>query len=281
MNIEEYLTGAKSAGTAKRYLREIGLFKDCLAYPEHATYSDVMAYIGEVRKQGLKPAVPLAAIKSYFDYLVAEGIRKDHPAKSIRLRDGKSKDVQLQDLFSEAELERLLDRQERYPILANRNRLIVSFLIYQALTNGEVKSLELADISLPLGTVRIRAGRNRARTLRLRPNQAFWLMEYLQNDRPQLAKSPTNKLLLTKLGKAESGEGIGYLLECSHHLFPERRLNAIAIRQSVIANLLKAGHDLRVVQEFVGHKSPSTTEKYRQSHAEELRAEVVKRHPLG
>ena len=281
MGIEEYLQGSKSPSTAKRYLREIRLFAESVQYPEHAGYNEVMAYIGELRRQGISPAVPLASIKSYFDYLAAEGIRKDHPAKSIKLRDNKAKDIQLQDLFTESELEMLLERPERYPLLANRNRLIIGFLIYQALTNGEIKSLELSDINLPLGTVRIRAGRNNARTLRLRPNQAFWLMEYLNKDRPQLVRLPTNRLIVTKLGREESGEGIGYLLETAREMFPERRLNAIAVRQSVIANLLKAGHDLRVVQEFAGHKSPSTTEKYRQSQAEELKAEVLKRHPLG
>jgi hypothetical protein len=78
-----------------------------------------------------------------------------------------------------------------------------------------------------------------------------------------------------------SGEGIGYLLECSRHLFPNRKLNAKTIRQSVIANLLKNGHDLRIVQAFAGHRCPSTTEKYRQSRDEELRMEIIKRHPMG
>jgi cytosine/adenosine deaminase-related metal-dependent hydrolase len=45
--------------------------------------------------------------------------------------------------------------------------------------------------------------------------------------------------------------------------------------------LLKSGNDLRIVQVFAGHKSPSATEKYRQTQVEELKQQIVKHHPLG
>jgi len=55
----------------------------------------------------------------------------------------------------------------------------------------------------------------------------------------------------------------------------------LTIRQSVIANLLQAGKDVRAVQVFEGHNSPMTTERYKQTGIEELTAAVVKYHPLG
>ncbi len=63
--------------------------------------------------------------------------------------------------------------------------------------------------------------------------------------------------------------------------FTDRKLNAKTIRQSVIANLLKSGHDLRLVQVFAGHKYPGTTENYRQTGIEELKAGIEKYHPLN
>ncbi|PSR05489.1 MAG: integrase [Bacteroidetes bacterium SW_11_45_7] len=64
-------------------------------------------------------------------------------------------------------------------------------------------------------------------------------------------------------------------------MFPERTLNMRTIRQSVITNLLKAGHDLRVVQHFAGHKYPGSTEKYKQSDVEALQRAIDKYHPMG
>ncbi len=64
-------------------------------------------------------------------------------------------------------------------------------------------------------------------------------------------------------------------------LYPGRTVNAQTIRQSVIAHLLKQRHDLSVVQVFAGHKYPSTTERYRQSAIETLKAAIEKYHPIG
>jgi integrase/recombinase XerD len=51
--------------------------------------------------------------------------------------------------------------------------------------------------------------------------------------------------------------------------------------QSLITNLLKEGKDLLVVKTFADHKNLSSTEKYRQTGLEELKAAVLNHHPLG
>ena len=281
MSLQEYLQQRHAGGTVKRYLREIRLFVAWVENPERAGYQQIMDYIGELRRSGLDASPPLYAIKQYYSYLVAIGIRGDHPARSIRLRDKTKKDIQLQDLFKAEELALLLERKERYPILKNRNQIIISLLIYQALTNGDIKNLEVGDIHLEAGTVHIKAQRKTgARTLKLQPRQIFWLMNYIGEDRPRLIKTDTQKLIISKLGTEENGEGISYLIECCRHLFPDRKLNAKTIRQSVIANLLKSGNDLRVVQTFAGHKYPSATERYKQTQVEQLKQAVLKHHPL-
>ncbi len=281
MELEQYLRERNAPGTVKRYVREIELFFSSVETPSVATYSQIMAYLGKQRTKQNNISPSLAAIKKYYDYLVATGQRKDNPAKSIRLRDKRSRDIQLQDLFKPEELELLLDRKERYPILKNRNRIILSLLIHQALTNGEIKGLEPVNINLEEGTIYIKQGRKtNARTLKLQSRQVFWLMNYIREDRPKLLKTTTQKLIISKTGTAETGEGIGYIIETCRHLFPTRKLNAKTIRQSVITNLLKEGKDLRIVQAFAGHKYPSTTEKYKQTHVEELKTQILKYHPL-
>ena len=281
MSLQEYLQQRHAWGTVKRYLREIRLFFASVEHPETTGYQQVMDYIGALRRSGLDANPPLCAIKQYYSYLVAEGIRGDHPAKSIKLRDKRRKDIQLQDLFKAEELALLLERKERYPVLRNRNQIIISLLIWQGLTNGEVKNLEVGDIHLEAGTVYIKAQRKTgARTLKLHSRQIFWLVNYIGEDRPRLLKVQTQKLIISKAGNPENGEGISYLIECCRHLFPARKLNAKTIRQSVIANLLKSGNDLRVVQAFAGHKYPSATEKYKQTQVEALKQAVLKHHPL-
>jgi len=114
----------------------------------------------------------------------------------------------------------------------------------------------------------------------LKPKQIYWLINYIEKDRPKLLKVKTEKLVITKVGTAEMGEGICYIIETLRHLFPNRKLNPKTIRQSVITNLLKAGKDLRLVQAFAGHKYPSATERYKQTDLEELKHQIQKYHPL-
>ena len=285
MTLEDYLKKDLAPDTVKRYMREITLFISSLEtdeiVPQKATYNQLMHYLGQLRERYENIAPALHAIKKYYAHLVSTQVRNDNPALSIRLRDRRNRDIQLQDLFTPSEMEQFFHRTERYAILKNRNQIILGLLIYQGLTSGEMIRLSLEDIDLEKATIYIKSSRrSNARLLKLKAKQVFSLMHYIQNDRPKLIKAGTPQLLLSKQGTAETGEGITYLLETLKHLYPDRKLNAQTIRQSVITNHLKAGKDLRVVQVFAGHKYPSTTEKYKQTHVEELKHEVLKYHPL-
>ncbi len=286
MSFKSYINSNLAPSTVERYEREISLFFLSLANkrkrPETATYSDVMEYLGELKKRVENRGVELSAIKKYYEYLIATNQRKDHPCKSIQLRDQRSKDIQLQDLFNTAELEQLLQRKERYIILKNRNKIVISFLIYQGLKNSEICNLTTRDIDLEQGTIYIKSSlQSNSRTLKLQAKQIYWLIPYIQEDRLKLLRVETDNLVISKQGTAESGTGISYLIETQKHLFKDRKLTTVTIRQSVITNLLKRGNDLRIVQAFAGHKTPSTTERYKQTQVEQLKIQILKYHPLG
>jgi integrase/recombinase XerD len=288
MELKQYLNQRTAPSTADRYMREINRYFEASEKnktdPKTAIYSQLIGYIGERRdhfQRGSSLGCTLHALKHYYAYLVEIGERDDNPAKPIRLRDKRSRDIQTQDLFTPQELERLLDRKERYRVLKNRNLLVISLFIYQGLSNREIKNLRVQDIDLKEGKINIKAsGKNNGRILKLNAKQMYFLMQYLNEDRPELLKFETDILIISKVGTAETGEGIHYVIETSKHLFPTKKLNPVTIRQSVIANLLKSGNDLRIVQAFAGHKYPSATEKYKQTQFEELKKQVIKYHPL-
>lgn len=285
MDFTTYLNAHYAPSTIKRYKREIALYMDWLQSKnktaQAAKYNDILSYIGTQRKQNKKVRCSLHGIKVYYNYLVSSEKREDNPAKAIHLKDSKNRDVQIQDLFKTEELEQLLNRKERYSILKNRNRIIISLLIYQGLTSSEIQNLELEDIDLETGTVSIKAGRrSNSRRLKLESKQVFWMFAYLSKDREILLKTESNKLIISKQANKEVADGIGHLLKSYRYLFPGRNLNAKTIRQSVICNLLQSKKDLRLVQVFAGHRYPSSTEKYRQSEVEALKSQILKYHPL-
>ena len=288
MELKHYLHERYNKRSAHCYTLMIENYCKQVGHAPQAKYKDVLHYLEKKRAEGRKPGTLLsylAAIKTYYDWLKKAGRRSDHPCKHMRLKDKIDHRVSVQDLFSSTELELLLEQPprdiKRLPSLVLRDKVILSLLVYQALTTKNIVNLELKDLNLEQATIYIRKATTlNARTLELHPKQIMLINCYLIEERPILNKEKTGKLMLTKYYKAERGCGVSNVVKAYKQLYPNKTFTALAVRQSVIANLLKEQKDIRAVQVFAGHKSPMTTERYQQTGIEELTAAVMKFHPL-
>jgi integrase/recombinase XerD len=284
MDLKSYLQKNLSPSTAVRYERDLQLFFFHLKNPQEAKYKQIMDVIGELRKKYSNPKTVnriLAAIKKYYDYLLSTGTRKDHPCKSIILRDTSRRSLQLQDLFTTQELEHLIESKPKSQCRVNqtRNKLLLSLLVYQGMARTEISKIEIDDINLEEGTIKARGDeRTNSRILPLQAKQVHLIYAYLNKERP---RAESEKLFIGQRGNAMSSDCLCRIVLRYQYLFAEKTLNSQTIRMSVTRNLLKEGKDIRVVQVYMGHKSPGTTERYKQSHSEELKAEIQKYHPLG
>lgn len=289
MELKDYLVKRFAARTAHCYGLMIDHYRDHVSDPQQARYKDVLDYLENRRSEGRQSHTLrsyLAAIKAYYDYLSKTGRRKDHPCKHLRLKDRVDHRINVQDLFSSTELELLFEQPPRkitrQPPTTLRDKVILSLLIYQALTTKSIVNLEVKDLNLDGATVYIKADTTlNARTLELHPRQIMLMNRYLNEERHILNKPDSDKLILTRRYQPERGCGVHDVVKAYRKLYSTKTLTPLAIRQSVIANLLKAGKDIRAVQVFAGHKSPMTTERYQQTGIEELTAAVMKFHPLG
>ena len=287
-SLDDYLRDRYAPATARLYAYEIGRYLDRCggeAVARRAGYADLVRHLAELRRRHPRPGTLkriLSAIKAYYRYLVATEQRADLPGEGLRLRDVDRPGIQHQDLLTDAELAALLaERPERYAGLRHRNRTIVGLLVHQALTQGELSRLRVPDVDLAAATLRVPATRQTlARTLPLTAGQILPLQTYLATERPALLRQPTDHLLLTQRGTAERGEGIRHLVQTLRPRVADKRLTPTVIRESVIAQRLRKGEDLRHVQAFAGHKYVSTTEGYRESQLAELRRGVARYHPL-
>jgi integrase/recombinase XerD len=287
MNMEliKYLQTKLREKTVEVYSRDISNYLKAVGVQKakRAGYKEVLDYIGALRKRYGSGTVHriLQSIKAYYQWLLDSGQRHGHPCKDLRLLDNKARPVQLQDLFKQEELEQLTSRKERYKLATVKNQIIMGLLVYQGLMSQEITGLKLKDLNLEEGTIYIKgSGHVNSRTLKLKGKQVILLQRYLREVRAMQKERGTDILLLNIRGTALQEQTVNYLVSSYRHLFPERLLNPTTIRQSVIANFLKSGKDIRLVQTFAGHRNPSTTEKYKQTQVEELKAAVMKFHPL-
>jgi len=256
---------------------------------EHADYPQIFSYLRAMRDKDWTAnyiQTCLMAIKAYYKFLVHTGHRPDNPARDILLNDtkkAKNRKVDFHDLFSPQELELLLDYPSRYTLMIARNKLIISLYIYQGLTTGELVRLTPENIDFDEETVFVKASTtHNSRILELKENQLDYAYRYVNWDRERLLKSHHPQLFISKLGTGDKGKNMHYLISAQRSLFPDRTLNPMTIRQSVIVNWFKHEHlPVKEVQTRAGHKWPMTTEQYKPTDISGLKDAMSKYHPMG
>jgi integrase/recombinase XerD len=288
MELEQYLQENYSPTAIGNYQYLIGRFKSLTHSPEKASYQDVMSYLGSLREEKKHPKTirnHLFGIKIYYRYLVAEGKRQDHPCQFLFLTDKINRAVDVQSLYTMPQMEKFLENYN--PNIKNqptkqREKVIISLLIYQALAVLEISQLNVQDLNLEKGTIKVKGNvKNNGRTLDLKPSQIMLLHNYLNETRNKLLeqnKTIDEALLIRNTGKRILPHGISRTINCNRK--ETEKMKPLKIRQSVIAHLLKSGNDLRIVQVFAGHKRAASTEEYKQTGLEELKAAIDKLHPL-
>jgi integrase/recombinase XerD len=291
-SLEKYLTKKYSKRGIYHYNRKIAQY---LAYINStgvtATQLDILNYLGYLRQSGIHAKTVnnhLYSIKIYYNYLQESGKRKDHPCKRLRLKDQINRSIELESLYTMKQMEQFLAEHEtKQKLLQRRDEVTISLLIYQGLTNTELVNIEVEDVDLEEGIIRITSEKgkakrtNKSRKLSLKPKQILWIDRYLTQDRSGLenrSKISTRKLLLTKYGKPILSGSIKRQINSGHEKF--MKMGPLKMRQSVIYHKLKEGHNIRVVQEIAGHRSIMNTEAYRINKLEELKEGINKYHPL-
>jgi site-specific recombinase XerD len=291
MSLEKYLKVNYTSSSAKSYQREINHYLVANNQAETANYKDLISYLNEQRKVQKPSSMHriLQSLKKYYNYLVYAEIREDNPAQNLQIKDYKSRlPITKNRLLNQEEIltiwEHFLTKKYRYKALKHRNICLVSLLLFQGLTAGEIKRLTIEDIDLEKTQIHVpKTKTNNSRILSLQPCQILPFYTYIFQKRNTLLKNknPTNTLFISKLGKAENGENLHYLLETIRYLYPNKKINPKTVRMSIISHQFEQGKDIQEVQYFAGHRYPSSTERYKTSHLENLQQGVLKHHPLG
>lgn len=296
MELKEYLQKKYSKSTLNSNLYNIKRFTDYYdKKAPKATFKEVLHYIEHLRKNyNLHPKTLrhcLYGVKIYFNYLLETGQRKDHPCSELFLKDKIDKQIQVDNLYSVETLEKFFTtyqiKKKKY--LENRNKVIISLLIYQALTVKEIAELQVEHINLEKCEIFIKASTEptakspQSRTLPLQAKQILLIYNYLEKDRVKLLqynhkKETETNFILGQYGEKINPHGISKMI--NEQKPKSEQIQPMKIRQSVIANLLKKENDTRIVQVFSGHRRASTTIQYKQTELEQLQQAVNNYHPI-
>jgi integrase/recombinase XerD len=221
----------------------------------------------------------VAAIKSFFHFLVAEGFIKDDPTATL---DSPRVKKYLPRAISQEDVERLLEETaKRDSPRGLRDRAILELLYATGMRVSELVSLDVGDVDLASASVRCfgKGGKERIIPIYERAVQA--VDTYLNKGRLNLLRNPAQKaLFLNQRGERLTRQGLwlivkGYVKDAGLTV----QVTPHTLRHSFATHMLRGGADLRNVQELLGHANIATTQVYTQVSNERLREVYDEAHP--
>jgi len=221
----------------------------------------------------------VAAIKSFFHFLVGEGFIKDDPTATL---DSPRVKKYLPRAISQEDVEKLLEATAtRDSPRALRDRAILELLYATGMRVSELVALNTGDVDLASASVRCfgKGGKERIIPVYERAVQA--INTYLNKGRIHLLHRTEQKaLFLNQRGERLTRQGLwlivkGYVKEAGIGV----PVTPHTLRHSFATHMLRGGADLRNVQELLGHANISTTQVYTQISNERLREVYDEAHP--
>lgn len=278
-----------SPATLHAYRREILSFIDFVAsefnlgQPSQTTPVTVRTHLAHLHSRGLQPrsvARSLAALRTYFRFLVAEGVLEASPADAVPHPNDIQRTPEIAERYA---IEELLEGFPDTPA-GRRDRAAVELLYAAGLRVGELVALDLGDVQLGQRVVRVRGkgrkerlvpfGRPAAKAIEAYlPERASWRRGINDEDDPLFVNQRGGRLSDRSI-RRQLDQAVRRTADLNH-------LHPHALRHAFATHLLEAGMDLRAIQELLGHSSLATTQIYTKVDLAHLMAVHRKSHPKG
>ena len=252
--------------------------------PSWANFSrqGCLSYLLNLKERNYAPttaARKVAAAKSFFNFLLAEGIIKNNPTENISSpKVGKP----LPNAISISQVRQLLDQPAKMTTPeARRDGAILELLYASGMRVSELVSLNLGDVDTEGGYVRCFGKGNKERLIPIHPQAVRAIKEYITKTRPQLLRSDAEvALFLNRRGDRLTRQGLWQKLkDYAKSAGLGKVVTPHTLRHSFATHMLSGGADLRSVQELLGHANISTTQIYTHLTSEHLRRTYDKAHP--
>ena len=245
------------------------------------TLITLRGYLGWLHGKNKKSTIArkLSAVRSFFKFLVKRGVIEDNPAESI-LTPKQEKTIP--DYLPVDEMFRLLDSIQTGSILDLRNRAIFETLYSSGIRVSELVGMDVFDVDYTGSVIRVLGKGNKERIVPIGKKALVAIEVYREEllKKYGISADQSGPLLLNKNKGRLSARSVARILEklvkACGLLKP---VSPHTMRHTFATHMLDAGADLRIVQELLGHKSLSTTQKYTHVSIDRLMETYDRAHP--
>jgi integrase/recombinase XerD len=232
-------------------------------------------------KQGLLSSSSIlrkiASLKAFFRFLMQEDMIIANPIKTIQ---SPKKEMRLPSFLAYEEVDSLLSAPDLQSFLGLRDKAILETLYATGMRVSEVIGLNLSDVNLGAGFVRIFGKGEKERVVPIGKIASSFLEKYVNEIRPKLVNYETNNLFLNWRGGNLSRQSVWKMIKRYTILAGIRKkLSPHTLRHSFATHLLSRDVDLRVLQKMLGHSDISTTQIYTHLDDKRLKTMHSKFHP--
>ena len=216
-------------------------------------------FIRDLSERELAPssiARKVASLKSFFQFLVREGVLDRDP--SAELERPKTARY-LPRVLNQAEITRLVEQP-----VDLRDRAILELLYAGGFRVSELTRVNVLDLDLQAGTVRCLGKGSKERLVPIGRAAVRAIEVYLSDLRPRLRpRSAERALFLNYAGRRLTRQGIWKVVkEAARDAGIQKDITPHTLRHTFATHLIENGADLRAVQEMLGHADISTTQLY-------------------
>ncbi len=246
-----------------------------------ATRATIAAYLLHLKKQGKSAATiarRLAALKSFYQFLVRENYVEQDPTSNM---ESPKLEKRLPKVLTIKEVENLLKQPSSTSAAGLRDRAMLELLYATGIRVSELISLNVSDLNLEMGFLRCMGKGSRERIVPMGSVAIRCVKEYLTNGRAKLVSNPEEKaLFVNHHGRRLTRQGFWKIVKkYAHDAKIQKDITPHTLRHSFATHLLENGADLRSVQEMLGHADISTTQIYTQITKGRLKEVYSRTHP--
>jgi integrase/recombinase XerC len=263
------------------FARRLGKADEALSAEDldHILFRHYLAHLSRKGMARTSIARRVAAWRSFFRYLDREDVLKSNPLERVVTPKCSKKIPAV--MYPEEVLELL--RVPGNSPAGLRDRALMELLYASGVRISEAVGLDLDDLDLVAGFIRVRGKGNKERLAPLGGPAVDAIGNYLHWGRPLLVRggqADPKGVFLNQRGGRLTDRGARKLFSgYVNQVAKERQITPHTLRHCFATHMLEAGANLRVVQELLGHSRLSTTQIYTRITTDRLQEVYANTHP--
>ncbi|QED23860.1 site-specific tyrosine recombinase/integron integrase [Candidatus Deianiraea vastatrix] len=216
----------------------------------------------------------ISTLSHFFKFLISENIINTSPIINIQKP---KKESHIPHFLTDEEVAKMIEVAKEDEKNGKKHAAIIALLFASGMRVSELCVLKISQLEIDKSQIRVIGKGNKERIVPVSNNAISILNEYLEDLQSSIFLFPSVRS--NHISRIHVGNILKNIAKMAN--IDAKKVHPHALRHSIALKLVNSGMDLRLVQEFLGHKDISTTAIYTHVNSKEIVDLVKKYHPMS